>query len=731
MRYFITYLFLITSILAQAQEKAPCIEPGKTKGKASANICDEIKCLYKSGRAVEAYSLIQSLENNKCTDGSSQIVFAQTMAANNLYSQALTKLEGVFKDPKFSNEAQFEIDRIAKLKIMADQKSGTYIQNLIKTNTAFNDLSGFFLRDSLFSLNDKTDTINYFPRIESIPGRFHFSDPHVEQLNFGESFFGWENYADISTGFVLNDSLLFLSVLPHKAFNSKGNYEIICLDIVSKRRARNYNISGKGYNVMHPAIKDSTLYFSSDMEGGYGGMDLYKVAFDSEGYGEIVNLGGGINSAGNEVYPAITGDTLFFASDRKEGFGGFDIYKSSLNDPHAINLGTPVNTPYDDYGPTSADGKIKYFVSNRDGGQGGDDIYKVSFVEPTVFFQNLTGRIQTTDVDLSSVIIKITNADGTFSKTTTLDSDGSFTFSHIKGLESYEVSVVSDDLPKGSRLALFGEEGNVIKDVPMSADGMFKFELLTPLDYFLERIENEDLSVLSVDILGMIESDDLPEEGFKIYLEDSDGELIGMAVTDENGNFTFKSVKPDAQYVIRSKVTDPNATIHILGKDGEVISSIQPNNLEEFVYVRLSDANRVITLTNELEKKIKIADNELFSLPVLYFGLNEAELTGESKTSLKKLLILLDKNPGIALELSGHTDSRGSNAYNLKLSQQRIDAVVSFLSSHGVGRDRLVGKGYGESKLLNHCSDNVECSESEHALNRRTEIRIYQTSNPN
>ena len=726
MRYYLIYILLFFSVLAQAQEKSPCIQAGKSKGNTSVNECDEIKCLYTNGRVVEAYSHIQNLQNNTCTDGAFKIVVAQTMAANNLYSQAISKLEEVLKDGKYREEAQFEIDRISQLEILSSYESATYIQNVVKTNTEYNDISAFYLRDSLFSLNDKTDTINYFPRIETISGRHHFSDYNVKNLDFGESFFGWENYADISSGVVFRDSLLFLSVLPYKAFNSKDDYEIICLDIISKKRVRRYSFSQKGASVMHPAIKDSTLYFSSNMEGGYGGMDLYKVAFDSDGYGEITNLGAAINTAANEVYPAIDGDTLYFSSDRKQGFGGLDIYKSSLNSPHATNLGPPVNTPYDDYSPTSGGGKIKFFVSNRDGGKGGNDIYKVTFVEPAVFFQNLTGRIQTTDIDLSTVIIKISNADQTFSKTTTLDSDGFFSFSHIKGLESYDISIVGDHLPKGSRLAVFGKEGNVIKDVPMSADGMFKFELLTPLDYFLERIENEDLSVLSVDILGMIESDDIPDEGFKIYLEDSDGELIGMAVTDKDGNFTFKSVKPDAQYVIRSKITDPNATIHILGKDGEVISSIQPNDLEEFVYVRLSDANRVITLTNELEKKIKIADNELFNLPVLYFGLNETELTDESKSSLKRLLILLDKNPGIALELSGHTDSRGSDAYNLNLSQQRINAVVNFLASNGVERGRLLGKGYGESQLLNHCADNVACDESEHALNRRTEIRIYQ-----
>src|SRR5690554_1322438 len=337
MRFYLIHILLIVSITARAQENFSCLTAKKSKDHTSVNICDEIKCLFENGSVVEAFSLIQNLDNNKCADGDSQIVFAQILAANSQYTKAKAKLESILNDETLSKDAQFEIDRISKLESLANQTSGTYIQNLIQTNKAFNDLSSFFLNDSLFTLTDKTDTINYFPRIEMISGRHHFSDSDVNKLNFGEAFFGWENYANINTGVLYLDSLLFLTVMPHKAFNSKGEYEIICLNVISKKRERAYNLSRKGENVMHPAIKDSTLYFSSDMKGGYGGMDLYKVVFDSKGYGEIINLGAGINTAANEVYPAISGDTLFFASDRKEGFGGLDIYKSSLNNPSAIN----------------------------------------------------------------------------------------------------------------------------------------------------------------------------------------------------------------------------------------------------------------------------------------------------------------------------------------------------------------------------------------------------------
>ncbi len=729
MRYLLTYLLVIIWVMGFSQESEITCTVAEA-GENATTLCDKIKCLYENGKFVEAYSAVLVLGNEKCVDSPHQLAIANTLAANNHFAEALTVLENLSKDSNYREQAQFEINRIARLKILADQKTGTYIQNLISVNTKYNDLVAFQILDSLFCLYDKTDTISYFPRIESLSGRFHFPHGSMAELYFGESFFGWENYADISTGFAFKDSLIFLSVLPQNAFDAKNAFEIICIGKSRKKEIRKLNLAVNDHNIMHPAIANSTLYFSSDMEGGYGGMDLYKVDFNRDGYGTFTNLGDQINSANDEVFPAISGDTLFFASNRRDlGFGGLDLYKSSLITPYPINLGIPVNTPYDDFAPTAIDGKIKYFMSNRDGGKGGDDIYSVKFVEPQTFFQNLAGRINAKGHDLSAIIIQITSADGTFSKTTSLDKDGSFSLAHIKGLESYEISIVDGDLPEGSKLSLFGDEGNVIKEVPMSATGEFKFELLTPMDYFLERVENNDESVLSVDILGMIASDDFPEEGFKIYLEDSDGELIGMAITDDKGNFVFKSVKPDDKYVIRSKVTDPNAVINIVGKDGEVISSIKPTGTGEFAYVRLSDTNRIITLTNESQQKVKVSDSELFNL-VLQFGYNDAQLTPESEKSLEKLVVLLEKNPTISLELSGFTDSRGSAAFNLNLSQKRIDAVVQFLQAHNVKANRLVGKGYGETKLLNKCADGVECTEAEHAINRRTEIRIYQPSEP-
>jgi len=87
-------------------------------------------------------------------------------------------------------------------------------------------------------------------------------------------------------------------------------------------------------------------------------------------------------------------------------------------------------------------------------------------------------------------------------------------------------------------------------------------------------------------------------------------------------------------------------------------------------------------------------------------------------------------NPEVKVELASHTDSRASDSYNMTLSQNRANAAVEYLVAQGISRDRLIPVGYGERKLLNKCKDGVPCSEEEHQLNRRTEMKIICPNNP-
>lgn len=110
-------------------------------------------------------------------------------------------------------------------------------------------------------------------------------------------------------------------------------------------------------------------------------------------------------------------------------------------------------------------------------------------------------------------------------------------------------------------------------------------------------------------------------------------------------------------------------------------------------------------------------------LPI-QFGLDQSDISREAAIELDKIAAILLEQPRLAIELGSHTDSRGDDAYNKKLSKRRADATMDYLVSQGISYSRITAVGYGESKPLNKCVNNVECSEEEHALNRRTEFII-------
>ena len=160
-------------------------------------------------------------------------------------------------------------------------------------------------------------------------------------------------------------------------------------------------------------------------------------------------------------------------------------------------------------------------------------------------------------------------------------------------------------------------------------------------------------------------------------------------------------------------------TKRVLAKDEDVRTVEVPAEYEEVSVTTLLDAGGVAVW-----EEIECTLTDYNVLPILYeFG--SARLTSESRRIIDdKLLKLMRDKPNVRVELSSHTDSRGSSDANQSLSQARAESVVNYLVSRGIQRSRLVAKGYGESRLKNGCIDGVECSEEQHQANRRTEFRV-------
>lgn len=158
-----------------------------------------------------------------------------------------------------------------------------------------------------------------------------------------------------------------------KAINNNGKWENVT--------ALPFN--GKEFNTSNPSLsKDgTTLYFNSDRTGGIGGNDIWKVAVNADGtFGTPENLGSAINTEGSEQFPFIADDhTLYFSSNGNKSFGGLDVFSFDLKTNKVANLGTPVNTEKDDFGFSfNQDKNVAFFSSNREGGKGDDDIYQAT-----------------------------------------------------------------------------------------------------------------------------------------------------------------------------------------------------------------------------------------------------------------------------------------------------------------------------------------------------------------
>jgi peptidoglycan-associated lipoprotein len=203
-------------------------------------------------------------------------------------------------------------------------------------------------------------------------------------------------------------------------------------------------------NCIHPALSfdEQTLYFASDMPGGYGGFDLYKATRSGKGgkFENVTNLGPIVNSPGNELFPAVRGDSmLYFSSDGHPGMGGLDIFYSRLingefQEPQ--NMMYPINTCWDEIGIIFYDEEViapksnapylekGFFSSNRPGGRGGDDIYYFQ-LRPTVFTLSGTVRDETNRQFIDGAEIEIIGSNGTSYKAYT-DVKGYYAFDRTK-----------------------------------------------------------------------------------------------------------------------------------------------------------------------------------------------------------------------------------------------------------------------------------------------------------
>jgi len=465
--------------------------------------------------------------------------------------------------------------------------------------------------------------------------------------------------------------------------------------------------SSKDYSVGHPSITadGKTMYFASDMPGGFGGSDIYKMEVKSDGtFGSPTNLGAEVNTEGQEMFPWINNEgNLFYSSDGLVGLGGLDVFAVISNGnggfSKPVNVGRPVNGNNDDFAfSMSTDNKTGYFSSNRDGGKGDDDIYSFTQLKPIKVGKTIKGTAYDTQGGvLAGTSINLYDDAGNVIITTTSDDNGSFVFD-VEPDKNYNL--------EGKKKDYF----DVRKSVNTSTN-----DPEVAADLVLEKDPGLSLYALITD-----RKTGKPLEGVRLTILDN--------LSGDEKTITTPSTGDYRRTLPEKKLGDRGSYNLVLQKDGYFSKTVTYNTL--FDKPGLYSMHSVLNLGMDPEVKDL---SEMIQINPIKFDLNKYNIRPDAALELEKIIEIMNRYPDMVVELGAHTDCRGTVKSNETLSSKRAKASAEYIKSRISRPERIYGKGYGEARLLNDCGCEgkvvSKCSEEEHSVNRRTEFKVISTGN--
>ncbi len=611
--------------------------------------------------------------------------YAQTLVRTGQLAQAEQMLTTYLAEVPDHQAAQ---NLLVGLQQRADfyADSAQYTLEALNSNSSEADFSPAFYQDGLVfasSRQEKGYQKTYHRDLGAYLHLFYTPLANQQSADTAQRLFG-KRFVSLHQGpavFFANDSKMLLTTNNPSFKKDRGqpvSFNRLQLLYAEKTKEGTWTepvtlpFNSTEHSVGHPAVTadGAQLYFCSDRPGGFGGTDLYVSRYENGTWSEPVNLGERVNTDGDEMFPFVHNDqTLYFASTGHPGLGGLDVFKIdlSLSDTSAIhNLGYPINTSEDDFGMIlRADGKSGYVSSHR---AGHDNIYQ--FNAPS------------------------------------------------------EVS-------KGIPLVVEVIDGLTNQPIP-------------DVRLFLKRLVMNSLLESATDSLGRIY---LTAAENAIY--DLSGELNGRYWNHPPIN--TQGMKRDEENVVKiylfNEVTDFDAMDVVIfdryHDDGDVLVSMNQRLFrwsEENGQCYLSSENRKILLSRTSQDRTEpvgllekveqvfeeggIALRSITTIENVFFNFDRSALRADAQKTLEKLVSVIERYPLLRVNLSGHTDSRGTDGYNDQLSERRSKSVVNYLLEQGVAPERLQESHWGEQQLVNHCSDGVRCTAEQHQSNRRVAFGI-------
>jgi len=499
-----------------------------------------------------------------------------------------------------------------------------------------------------------------------------------------------------------------------KTFKENPNYIPKLFDI-----SKLYEVKPASFNTdktdFGAVLNSNSIYFTSTRNNSrkdYGWnkepyLDLYQADFNGDKSITNVRNVSALNSKYHDGPATLSadGNTIYFASDsfRESSFekdsknklklGKNNLFKSIKNgDSWGAVTSLPFNSnAYSTSNPSlSKDGKTLYFSSDMPGSVGGVDIWKVSINPDNTFGkpENLGSKI---------------NTEGNESFPFIADDNHTLYFASsgkpgLGGLDVFQI-----DLSKSQEPTNLGKPINTEKD-----DFAFTFSKSQNIGFLSSnRTGNDDIyevhTICNVDVVTVVTNAKtgaiLPDASVSIL--DDRKNVIATAISDKTGAVSYKVDCNKSYAIVASKDGFESNTFPVAQSSGETVNiagALQPIDV-------------IVTETEVVLKPI-------------YFEYNKSNITQEGAFELDKLVQVMKNNTKLVILAKAHTDNRGSDAFNLALSDRRAKATAQYVISKGIEMNRISGKGMGETEPKVDCKEN--CTEEQHAQNRRSEFLIVK-----
>ena len=561
------------------------------------------------------------------------------------------------------------------------------------------------LAESYYNVFNTKDAVKWYAKV-------------VEQKQDAETYYKYAQMLKAEGNFKEADKQMqqFAQLAPNdqraKTFKSNPNYlpelkgqsklyDIAKSDVSSDKTDFGAVLTNDN-NVYFASARNTSKRNSNFNEEPY--LDIYRATYNANGTISDAVAVDNLNTRWHDGPASISsdGNTMYYGSEsfnekeftkdkvKNAKFGKIYLYKATKEGDNWSNS-KPLpfnNKEYDVRNPSiSKDGKTLYFSSNMPGGFGGEDIWKVA----------VNGDEYGTPENLGAKVN--TEANESFPFIT----DDNILFFSSNGKQGFGgLDVFKIDLNKGSEAMNVGEPVNTSKD-----DFAFTYNAAKKVGFFSSnRDGNDDIfkadPVCNVQALVRVKDAKTGKviEGATVMLVDEKQKTVSNQTTALNGE-TLTGVMCNTAY---------SAQVSKSGYESGIFEVKKAENEQVVVEALLNPIMPIIT-----EKEV--------ILQPIYFEFNKSNITSEGAAELDKLVMVMNEHPNMVIFAKSHTDSRGSDKYNMNLSDRRAKATVQYLISKGIAKERISGQGFGESEPKVACKP---CTEEEYAQNRRSEFLIVK-----